>query len=272
MTGGGTSSWRWLWADALVLARRQLAHVRQIPEKLLDVTLQPIMFTVLFAYVFGGVIAIPGGGSYREYLIAGVLVQSLTFGIVGPAVSIATDLREGVVDRFRTLPMARAAYLLGHITAELAAVAIGIAVLSASGLIVGWRIHAALPDAVHGYALILAFAFAMLWIGTLLGISVRSPDATQGIVFLVVFPLTFLAATFVPLDGLSPTLRAFAAWNPISAMASAVRTLFGNPTGLGPDAPWPMQHAVLVAWAWIAALTAVAVPLTLRRFRARTRG
>jgi ABC-type multidrug transport system permease subunit len=258
-----------LLSDSLVLARRNLEHVRQIPEKLLDVTLQPIMFTLLFAFVFGNVIPIPGG-SYREYLIGGVLVQSLAFGIMGPAVSIATDLREGVVDRFRTLPMARAAYLVGHVFAELGALAIAITVLSLSGLIVGWQIHSDLPHALGGYALILLFAFTMLWVGTLLGISVRSPDAAQGVLFMTVFPLTFLATTFVPLAGFSPVLRHVAEWNPISTLTAAVRGLFGNPTATPADPAWPQQHAVIAADARCALLLAITVPATIRRFRART--
>jgi ABC transporter DrrB family efflux protein len=255
--------------DSLILARRNLEHVRQIPEKLLDVTLQPIMFTLLFAFVFGNVIPIPGG-SYREYLLGGVLVQSLAFGIMGPAVSIATDLREGVVDRFRTLPMARSAYLGGHVLAELGALAIAVTVLSLSGLVIGWRIHADLPSAIGGYALILLFAFTMLWVGTLLGISVRSPDAAQGVLFMTVFPLTFLATTFVPLAGFSPVLRHLAAWNPISALTAAVRGLFGNPTATPADAPWPLAHPVIAAVAWCAVLLAIAMPAAIYRFRRRT--
>lgn len=260
-----------LLADSLVMARRNLAHVRQIPEKLLDVTLQPVMFTLLFAYVFGGVIAIPDG-SYREYLLGGVLVQSLSFGIMGPATAIATDLNEGVVDRFRTLPMSRAAYLCGHVIAETGAMSIAITVLSLSGLIVGWRIHSDLPHAVLGFALVLSFSFAMVWLGTLLGLIVRSPDAAQGMVFMIVFPATFLASTFVPLGGLSPVLRAIASWNPVSTMAAAVRQLFGNPVGMPDDPAWPLRHAVAVAWGWAALILLLSVPLAIRRFRSRTTG
>ena len=260
-----------LISDSLVMARRNLAHVRQIPEKLLDVTLQPVMFTLLFAYVFGGVIAIPDG-SYREYLIGGVLVQSLSFGIMGPATAIATDLNEGVVDRFRTLPMSRAAYLCGHVLAETGAMAIGITVLCLSGLIVGWRIHADVPHVLLGFALVLGFAFSMVWLGTLLGLVVRSPDATQGVAFIIVFPATFLASTFVPLGGLTPVLRAVASWNPVSTLAAAVRTLFGNPTGMPEDPAWPLRHPVEMAWAWAAVILVISVPLAIRRFRSRTTG
>ena len=264
-------STRYLISDSLVIARRSLEHVRQIPEKLLDVTLQPIMFVLLFAYVFGGVIAVPDG-NYREYLLGGILVQSLGFGIMGPAVSIATDLREGVIDRFRSLPMARSAYLTGHVLAELGALALSVVILSLTGLVVGWGIYSDVPHAIAGYALILLFAFAMLWMGTLLGVVIRSPDAAQGVVFMVVFPMTFLANTFVPVAGLSPVLRTIAEWNPISALAAAVRTLFGNPTALPVDAAWPLQHCVLVAVAWCCALIAFAMPLAIRKFRGRMTG
>jgi ABC transporter DrrB family efflux protein len=260
-----------LLLDSLALARRNLEHVRQIPEKLLDVTLQPVMFVLLFAYVFGGVIHVPGG-SYREYIIAGVLIQTLAFGIMGPATSIATDLNEGIVDRFRSLPMARSAYLIGHLIAEMASITLGIVVLCLSGLVVGWRIHTDLPHALAGFALLLLFAFAMLLIGTLLGILVRSPDSAQGVVFVIVFPLTFLASTFVPLDGLPTVLREFASYNPISAVAGATRTLFGNPVATPAHPSWPLEHPVLSGFVWCFALIAVAAPLMLVRYRSRTKG
>jgi ABC-2 type transport system permease protein len=270
-TLGSAARTRDLVLDSLALARRNIEHVRQIPEKLLDVTLQPIMFVLLFAYVFGGVIHVPGG-SYREYIIGGVLVQTLAFGIMGPATSIATDLTEGIVDRFRSLPMARSAYLIGHLLAEMAAISVGIVVLCLSGLIVGWRIHTDLPHALAGFALLLLFAFAMLIVGTLLGILVRSPDAAQGVVFIAVFPLTFLANTFVPLDGLPSVLRSFAQYNPISAVAAACRTLFGNPVALPAHPSWPLEHPVLSAFCWCVAIIAVAGPLMIMRYGQRTTG
>jgi ABC-2 type transport system permease protein len=262
---------RWQLSDSLVLARRNLAHVRQIPEKLLDVTLQPIMFVLLFSFVFGRVIHVPGG-SYRQYLIGGILVQTLVFGLMGPGTSIAADLGEGIVDRFRSLPMSRSAYLFGHLIAEFAASALAITVLTLSGVIIGWRIHADVPHAVAGFALLLLISFTMLWVGTLVGIMVRSTDAVQGFAFMVAFPLTFLANTFVPADGLAGALRTVSNWNPVSAMAAAVRTLFGNPTARPTHAPLPMQHPVIAALLWCGALLAITVPLTIWRFRSRTTG
>ncbi len=262
---------RWELSDSLVLARRNVAHVRQIPEKLLDVTVQPLMFVLLFAYVFSGAIHVPGGG-YRQYLLGGILVQTLTFGIVGPATSIATDLTEGIVDRFRSLPTARSAFLLGHLISDLASAMLALAVMTASGLIVGWRIHADVPHALAGFALLALFAFTMLWLGMLLGLLARTPDAVTGVAFIVIFPLTFVANTFVPAGGLPAGLRQVAEWNPISALAAATRTLFGNPTALPSAAPWPLQHPVLSAVGWCVLALLVVAPLAIRRYRVRTAG
>jgi ABC-type multidrug transport system permease subunit len=145
-------------------------------------------------------------------------------------------------------------------------------VLSLSGLVVGWRIHTDLPHAIAGYGLVLLFAFSMVWLGTWLGLVVRSPDAAQGVVFMVVFPMTFLASTFVPIGGLSPMLATLASWNPISAIAAAVRELFGNPTGMPADPAWPLRHPIAAALLWCGVILVVSVPLALRRFRVRTTG
>jgi ABC transporter DrrB family efflux protein len=256
-------------SDSLVLARRNLSHVRQIPEKLIDVTIQPLMFVLLFAYVFGGAIAVPGG-NYHEYLMGGIFIQTLTFGVMGPAMSMATDLGEGVLDRFRSLPMARSAFLVGHVLAEFAASLLGLTVMTLAGLIVGWRINADVPHALAGFGLLALIAFTMLWVGMLLGSVVRSPDAAQGVVFIVIFPLTFIANAFVPSGTLPTVLQHVSDWNPVSALAAAVRTLFGNPTATPADAAWPLQHPVVAGVLWCVALLAVVVPLALAAYRRRT--
>jgi ABC-2 type transport system permease protein len=262
---------RWFISDTLVIARRSVAHIRQIPEKLFDVTLQPLMFVLLFAYVFGGAIHIDGG-SYREYLVGGILVQTIFFGMMGPGVSMATDLKEGVLERFRTLPMSRSAYLFGHLTAELSGLLVALVIMTGSGLIVGWRIDAGFASAVGAYGLLLLIAALALWVGTLLGIVARSPDAVQGVAFLVIFPLTFISSVFVGTGTLPDGLRQVAEYNPISAMAAAVRTLFGNPTAVPADAVWPLAHPVLASLIWCIAALAVVVPVTLRLYRRRTTG
>jgi ABC-2 type transport system permease protein len=258
-------------SDSLVLARRNLSHVRQIPEKLLDVTVQPLMFVLLFAYVFGGAIAVPGG-NYHEYLMGEIFVQTLTFGVMGPAMSMASDLSEGVLDRVRSLPVARSAFLVGHVLAEFAASLLGLTVMTIAGFIVGWGIHSDVPHALAGFGLLLLIAFAMLWLGMLLGSLVRSADAVQGIVFIVIFPLTFVANAFVPTGTLPGVLQHVAEWNPVSAMAAGIRTLFGNPTATPDGAAWPLQHPVLSSLIWCAVLLAVTVPLAIAAYRRRTEG
>jgi len=264
----GPTGVRTLLADTLVFTRRNLEHIRQIPEKLLDVTVQPLMFTVLFAFVFGGAINV--GGSYREYLIGGILVQTLVFGMMGPATSIATDLQEGVIDRFRSLPASNGSYMLGHALAELAGMCLAIVILLGAGLLVGWRIH---TDALHAgvaIALMVCFAMAMIWVGTWLGTTVRSPDAVMGVGFTVVFPLTFLSSAFVPIATMPEWLQVIAAWNPVSAFAAAMRTLFGNPLAPVTQDAWPLQHPVVASWIYTVILLVVAVPLALRGYRKRT--
>ena len=257
------------WSDTLVFAARNIEHTRQIPEKLLDVTLQPLMFVLLFAYVFGGAIAVKGG-NYREFLIGGVLVQSLAFGLTGPATSIATDLTEGVIDRFRSLPATRTAYLSGHFLAELAGLGVSIVVLLGTGLIVGWGVHSDVGHAGLAVLLLLLFASAMIWIGTWIGLTVRTPDAVMGVAFTIVFPLTFLSSAFVPVNTMPTALQWVASWNPVTVIVAAVRELFGNPGSPVTRHTWPLEHPVIAAFLACILLLALAVPASLRRYRART--
>ena len=257
------------WRHTLVFAGRNVQHIRRLPEKLLDVTVQPIMFVLLFAYVFGGAIGVPGG-NYREYLIGGILVQSLSFAMVGPATAIATDLQEGVIDRFRALPAKRSAYLSGHFLAELGGMVLSIVILLGSGVLVGWRAHDGIARLAAGLLLLVLFAATMVWIGTLIGLAVRTPDAVMGVGFTVVFPVTFLSNAFVPVSTLPDALRHIAEWNPVSTLVAAVRELFGNSAGQVGAQPWPLEHSVPLAFASCIALLVLTVPLCLRRYRART--
>jgi ABC-2 type transport system permease protein len=252
-----------------VFAGRNLRHIREIPEKLLDVTLQPLMFVLLFAYVFGGAIHVDGS-NYREYLIGGILVQSLAFGLMGPATTIATDLTEGVIDRFRSLPSARSAYLSGHVLSELAGLSLSVAILLGSGLLVGWRTHTPAPHVLAGFGLLLLFAVVMIWLGTLMGLLVRTPDAVMGVGFTVVFPLTFVSNAFVPIESMPTVLQHFAAWNPVSVIVAAVRELFGNPSAPLTVTSWPMEHPVVASVGYCVIGLAIVIPLCLRRYRART--
>jgi ABC-2 type transport system permease protein len=260
-----------LWEDSVVFARRNLEHIRQVPEKLIEVTVQPVMFVLLFAFVFGGAIAVGGqSGKYREYLIGGILIQSLAFGMTGPAISMANDLKEGVIDRFRSLPTTKAAYLIGHFFAELVGLTVAIVVLLSSGFLVGWRARTDILHIGEALLLLLTFAAAMVWVGTWIGLLARSADAVQGIVFTVVFPITFLSNAFVPIDSLPNVLQWVASINPISVLVQATRVLFGNPTAPIAKSTWPMTHPVLASWIYCAIILAVSVPGALRRYQART--
>jgi ABC transporter DrrB family efflux protein len=221
--------------------------------------------------VFGGAIHVPEG-SYSQYLLGGIFVQTLTFGIVGPATSIATDLTEGIVDRFRSLPTSRSAFLLGHLISDLGSSMLALVIMTVAGLIVGWRIESSPAEAIAGFALLVLFAFTMLWIGMLLGMLARTPDAVTGVAFIVIFPLTFVANTFVPAESLPTVLRQIAEYNPISAVSAAVRTLFGNPTAVPKNPPWPLDHPVLASVLWCLLALVVVIPLTIRRYRVRTAG
>jgi ABC transporter DrrB family efflux protein len=261
---------RGLWHDALIFTGRNLEHIRQIPEKLLDVTLQPLMFVLLFAYVFGGAISVGQGSSYREYIVAGILVQTIAFGLMGPGVSIATDLTEGVVDRFRTLPVHRYAYLVGHYVAELLGLVLATVLLLVSGTIVGWRVHEDLLHVLGAVGLILLFASAMIWLGTWIGLLVRTSDAVQGVAFTIVFPLTFLSNAFVPLNTLPKFLQWVAAWNPFTAIVGAVRELFGNPASPVTRHAWPIDHPVAAALITTLLILGASVAGSFHRYRTRT--
>ena len=260
-----------LWTQITVFARRNAEHIRQVPEKLLDVTLQPLMFTVLFAYVFGGAISAGGNVNYHEFLVGGILIQSLGFGMMGPGTAIATDLAEGVIARFRAMPTTGTAYLLGHYVAELMGQILSIAILLGAGLIVGWTPHTDVFHFVEALLLLVLFSSAMIWLGTLIGLLVRSADAVQGIAFVAIFPLTFTSSAFVPINTLPNVLQWVATYNPFSLLTNAVRTLFGNPTGPIAKDVWVMHHAVASSFGICALILAIAVPLAAHRFQVRNR-
>jgi ABC transporter DrrB family efflux protein len=251
-----------------VIARRGLAHMRRQPEALADATIQPIMFVLLFAYVFGGAIKVPGGGSYREFLMGGIFAQTIVFGAFGTAMALAYDRSNGAVDRFRSLPIPRSSLLAGHAVASLFRALLPITLMSLAGLVVGWRIHSGIGDAIAGYALMIAFSFAIIWIGVLMAASVSTPEGVQGIGFVAIFPLTFIASTFVPTSTLPSGLREVAEWNPVSAVAGALRDLFANP-GATPaaDAPWSLHHPVAYSLIWIVAIVFICAPIAVRMFQ-----
>ncbi len=264
---------RGLLHDVWVIARRGLVHMRRQPEQLTDATIQPIMFVVMFAYVFGGAINVPGGGHaspqrYREFLMGGIMAQTLVFTAFGVALSIANDRKNQAVDRFRSLPIARGAVLGGHAVANVIKALLPITIMSITGYIVGWRIRGNVPETVGAYALMIAFAFAMIWIGVLVGSVVSTPEAVNGIAFAALFPITFVASTFVPLSSMPEPLRTFAAWNPVTTLSDGLRKLFGNPnTPVHAGDPWSLAHPVAYTSIWLLAIVAVCAPVAVRAYQ-----
>lgn len=249
---------------------RNLIHIRRMPEMLLDVTIQPIMFVLLFAYVFGGSIAV-AGSNYREFLLPGIMVQTMVFSSAVVAIGLTADLEKGIVDRLKSLPISRSAVLIGRSISSLIHSSIGIAVMGVTGLLIGWRVRHGFADGVLAFALLILFGFAMVWLGIWVGSMMRSVEAVQGFMFTVMFPLTFIANTFVPTDNMPSFLRVIAEWNPVSALTQACRELWGNGLPAGAGDAWPLQHAVLASVGWSVLLTLVFAPLALKAYKRRSR-
>jgi ABC-2 type transport system permease protein len=266
------SNLRWLISDVAVLTRRILARIAREPETLMDVTIQPILFVLMFAYVFGGAIPLPGGGSYHEYLVGGMLAMGLAMTAPGTAVALVTDMSSGLIDRFRSLPTARSAVLAGRTIADLVTQVIGAVVVAGVGLAIGWRIHSSVADAAAAFGLALLFGYAFTWVGACLGMVLRSPEAAQQMGFVLFLPLTFVSNAFVPTQGMPGWLQAVANWNPMSALAAAARELFGNPNPAASVQAWPMQHPELAVIGWSAVLLAVFAPLAVHLYRRKSAG
>ncbi len=258
---------QWGFADSWTVARRHLMHIRYMPDKLLEVTIQPIMFVLLFAYVFGSAITVPGG-NYRAFLMPGIFAQNMMFAAMPIMAAMVQDMQRGVIDRFRSLPMSRAAVLIGHIGASFLESMLGLAVMVVCGLIVGWRPLLGVASTAEGILVLMLFALAMTTVGAFLGLVVKSVEAAQSIGFIVMFPLTFVANTFVPTGGMPGWLRAAADWNPVSAVVQATRQLFGNAVAVPPGhGTWTLQHPVVASVIFGGLLIAFFLPLAVWRFR-----
>ena len=255
-------------SDGFVVAKRNLIKIKRVPELLLWILLSPIMFVLLFAYVFGGAIDGPGGISYREFLIAGIFAQTVVFGATYTGAGLAEDMQKGIIDRFRSLPMSRSAVLFGRTASDIVYNLLSIAIMALTGLLVGWRIRGSIMDAVAGFALLLLFSYAFSWVMASVGLVVPSPEVINNASFMVIMPLTFISNAFVPSESLPGPLKAFAEWNPVSAVTQSARNLFGNTNALAP-APeaWSMQNPVLYTLIWIAVILAIFVPLSVRLYK-----
>ena len=244
--------------DTLVMAERNLVRLPRAPDMLIAFTVQPIMFVLLFAYVFGGAIGTPGFDSYIDFLIPGIIAQNIAFGGFATALGLAEDMTKGLIDRFRSLPTRRAAVLAGRALADVATNTISIAVLLVTGLIIGFGFNASAWEIVAGIGLLLLWGFASSWIFALIGMSVSSPEAANGVGFTLVFPITFISAAFVPVESMPNGLEQVASANPVTQVVDAMRALWlGAPAG----------NSIWLAVVWCLALIAIFAPLAVAKYR-----
>jgi ABC-2 type transport system permease protein len=255
--------------DIYVVTKRNLIHISREPMQLSDVTIQPVLFTLLFVYVFGSGISVPGG-SYASFAIAGLLLMNLTTSSMGTAVGLTVDLSTGIIDRFRTMPMWSAAVLVGRSLTDILTASLCTLIVACSGLLVGWRPESGAGHFVAGFAIALLFAYALSWLAACVGLWAKGAETAQSIGFLALFPLSFISNAFVPTRGMPGWLRTIADWNPVSAVTSACRDLWGNPNPSATSGAWSMQHPVWMALAWSISILVTSVPLAVVLYRRRT--
>jgi len=249
-------------SETRLLVGRGLRMIPRVPERLADVTIQPIMFTLLFLYVFGSAIKVPGM-RYQDYLLPGLIGQSVAFGVMGSGTATATDFASGVIDRFRSLPVSRLSVITAQVIGQVIEQILGMSIVIGLGLALGWRPQIGVAGAFGLAGLVLLGLFAFTTFGVYLGMIVRSADAMQGLGFAIIFPLSFLAGTFVPIEGMAAVPRAIAHWDPISAFVAAVRQVSQGTRSTG---SWQLEHPVAAMVGWCVLVIAVCVPLALRRF------
>jgi ABC-2 type transport system permease protein len=261
----GRAAARYLRETALLIGR-SLRMIPRVPERLSDVTIQPVIFTLLFVYVFGSAIHIPGI-HYQDYLIPGLLGQSVAFGVLGAGTATSTDFSSGVIDRFKSLPVSRLSVITAQVVGQIIEQILGLSIVVALGLILGWRPTFGVGGGFELAGLMLLGLSAFTWFGVLLGMLVRNADAMQGLGFAIVLPLSFLGGTFVPIQGMKLVPRVIGEWDPLSAIVAAVRHVA---QGYPSSGSWQLDHPVVSMCGWCVLIMAICVPLALRRFRTST--
>jgi ABC-type multidrug transport system permease subunit len=266
----GPARWRWALADTLTITGYNLRRTLYQPEKLLDVTLQPVILVLLFVYIFGTAIQLPGGGDYREFLIPGICAYSVLLATIASASAVAELRGQGLLDRLRALPMEPPAVLLGQTLSDLLERLLALAITIGCGLLIGWRPHTGLGPALAALGLLLLFSLAMLWVGVWVGLLIRSVETAASLGVTLLLPLAFISNTFVPTTGMPAWLRGVAEWNPLSAAVTAGRLLLGSPGVDLTTAAWPLHHAVAVSLGWSLLLLVTFAALAIRRYRSVT--
>jgi ABC transporter DrrB family efflux protein len=257
-------------SDSLLIGWRNLKRIPRIPELAIFAILQSIMFVLLFAFVFGGAIVIPGGGDYKSFLMPGIFAQTIVFAAGTTAIGMTDDVAKGIVDRFRSLPIAHSAVLTGRTFADVIYNAGILCVLMATGFVIGWRVDTGIGSLIAGFGLLLLFAYAMVWLGVFLGLNVPTVEVGQQVIFTVLFPITFISTAFVPLAALPTFLQPIAEWNPTSTLTNSLRELWGNPNPSG-GTSLATTEPILVTLVWVVIFVVVFGPLSVRKFRSISR-
>ena len=253
--------------DGLIITKRQLLQLSRVPEVLIFSTIQPVMFVLLFRYVFGGAIDTPGT-DYVQFLMPGIFVQTVAFTLSTTSVGLAMDMTKGLIDRFRSLPIARSAVILGRTLGDATLNIVVLLVMAITGVVVGWRPSSGIVSILAGFLLLMLFGYAMSWIGILIGLSVRDARTANNLVFLIVFPMTFLSNAFAPTTAMPRALQYFAEWNPVSTMVAACRELFGLENAFGVTAgSFPSENPVLMSLVYIAIIMAILVPVSVAKYK-----
>jgi ABC-2 type transport system permease protein len=257
-----------VFADSRVIAKRNVIKIKRVPEVLVWVLMSPIMFVLLFAFVFGEAIDPGGGLDYNEFLIVGIFAQTVVFGATFTGAGIAEDMSKGIIDRFRSLPMTQSAVLIGRTASDVIYNVLSIIIMSLTGLLVGWRIRGSFTDAVLAYLLLLVFAYSFSWVMGYVGLLVPSPEVINNASFMVIMPLTFVSNAFVPTEQFPSWLQPVVEWNPVSTLIEACRQLFGNvPEGFPEPTAWSMQNPVVYTLLWSGIILVVFAPLAVRQYQ-----
>jgi ABC-type multidrug transport system permease subunit len=261
----------WAFADSWNVTRRYLTHFLRQPVTIVWQLGFPIVSVLLYGFVFGEAMKVPGGGDdgdYKQFLMPGMFVMTMAFGFMNTAMAVVNDATKGVIDRFRSMPMAPSAVASGRGVADLVVACAELTILAVTALAIGWRSSAGLLDTTLAFVLLLLLRFSLIWVGVFLGLVVPTPEAAGGL-YAVAFPLTMISSVFVAPSLMPDWLAPIAAWNPVSSTGTATRELFGNPGAGG--ASWVEQNAVLMAFVWPLVISLVFLPLAVRRFKALSR-
>jgi ABC transporter DrrB family efflux protein len=254
--------------DTMVITQRQLRLLTRVPEVLIFSTIQPIMFVLLFRYVFGGSIDSGQPGGYVQLLMPGIFVQTVAFTLAGTAAGLAEDMKKGLIDRFRSLPISQSALVLGRTLGDSLLNIVVLAAMGITGLLVGWRPSGGLLNTLLGFLFLLGFGYALSWVGIFVGLSAKDARVVQNVSFLVTFPLTFLSNAFAPTTGMPLALQYFAEWNPVSTMVAACRELFGLENQFGATAgSFPSENPLITSILYMFLIMAMFIPLSVRKYK-----